>query len=133
MRAEAINPPQLPTPAGTISHGLLLRDAGLVLVSGQVSWNAERELIGAGDLAAQYAKANENVDAVLKAAGTSRDKIVKETIYLVGYTPDRAPEVLGLLAKSRRGAAPSPTSTIVGVSSLFGEGFLVEIEVVATV
>lgn len=128
---EPINPPELPA-SQLISQAVVLRDLRLVFVSGQLPWNAQRELVGRGDLAAQYAKANENVDAVLRAAGTSRANIVKETIYIVGYTPDRAPKVLELLAASRQGRPGVPASTIVGVSSLVGEGVLVEIEAVAT-
>lgn len=71
------------------------------------------------------------MDAVLRAAGTDRSHLVKETIYLVAYTPDRSAEVLALFANSRAGHTAAPTSTIVGVSSLFGAGYLVEIEAIA--
>jgi len=131
MDVIALNPAELPPLTGLISHGIAVPAAGLVYTSGQVAWDAAGELVHPGDLAGQFVKAYENVDLVLKAAGTTRDKIVKETIYLVGYTTDRAQELVGLLAAARQGHPVPPASTAVGVETLYADGFLVEIETVA--
>ncbi|PXY23355.1 hypothetical protein BAY59_27130 [Prauserella coralliicola] len=131
MTIVAVDPPELPA-STLISHGVVIRELGLVFVSGQLSWNAERQLIGKGDLSVQFRTASANVDAVLRAAGTSRAHLVKETIYVVGYCPDLTPEVLRLVQETRRAGRVAPASTIVGVDSLVGADFLVEIEAVAT-
>ena len=131
MSVVAVNPAELPPLTGLISHGVVVPGAGLVFTSGQVAWDSAGVVVCAGDLAGQFAKAYENVDLVLRAAGTSRDRVVKETIYLVGYTTDRAEELVGLLAEARQGHAVPPASTAVGVQSLYADGFLVEIETVA--
>ena len=81
----ALNPASLPAYTA-ISHGTCVRAAGLVFTSGQVAWDAQGEVVG-DDLATQYAQVWANLDAVLEEAGTSRRQVVKETIYLVGYTP----------------------------------------------
>lgn len=127
----ALNPTGLPKLPGVISHGVALAQLGLVYTSGQVAWDENGELVGRGDLAAQFTKAYQNVDLVLAAAGSARDRIVKETIYVVGYRTENADELVGLIAASRTSTAP-PASTCVGVETLYAEGFLVEIEVVAT-
>src|ERR1700754_3828232 len=114
-----LNPPELPPLASVISHGVLLPQAGLVYTSGQVAWDATGALVGEGDLGAQFAKAYENIDIVLAAAGTTRAKIIKETIFLVGYTPDRAEYLVGLIAAARGETPRPPASTCVGVETLY--------------
>lgn len=133
MDIEPINPSGLPTLTGVISHGVKLPQAGLVYTSGQVAWDADGNLVGGDDLAAQFQRAYDNVEIVLRAAGSSREKIVKETIFLVGYTTDRAEALVGLLVGARKGHPAPPASTAVGVETLFAPGFLVEIEAVAVI
>ena len=128
----ALNPAELPPLTGVISHGLALPDLGLIYTSGQVAWDAKGELVGRDDLAAQFTKAYENIDAVLAAGGSSRSKIIKETIHLVGYNPDNSAALISLIAGCRGAGQTPPASTCVGVETLFAEGYLVEIEVVAT-
>ncbi|WP_406118456.1 RidA family protein [Streptomyces sp. NBC_00989] len=128
----ALNPPELPPLTGVISHGLAVPDLGLIYTSGQVAWDAKGELVGRDDLAAQFTKAYENIDSVLAAGGSSRSGIIKETIYLVGYDTDNAEQLIGLIAGCRGAGQTPPASTCVGVETLFAEGYLVEIEVVAT-
>jgi len=128
----ALNPAELPPLTGVISHGLAVPDLGLVYTSGQVAWDAKGELVGRDDLAAQFTKAYENIDTVLAAGGSSRSRIIKETIYLVGYDTDNAEQLIGLIAGCRGAGQTPPASTCVGVETLFAEGYLVEIEVVAT-
>ncbi|MFI6542772.1 RidA family protein [Streptomyces prunicolor] len=128
----ALNPAELPPLTGVISHGLAIPDLGLIYTSGQVAWDAKGELVGRDDLAAQFTKAYENIDIVLAAGGSSRGKIIKETIHLVGYNTDNAEQLIGLIAGCRGPGQTPPASTCVGVETLFAEGYLVEIEVVAT-
>lgn len=127
-----INPPGLPPLPGLISHGVVVPGAGLVFTAGQAAWDETMQVVGRDDLAVQFALAYENVDRVLEAAGTSRRNVVKETIYLVGYSPDDAERMIGLIAAARGEDPVPPASTMVGVETLYAEGFLVEIEVVAT-
>lgn len=128
----ALNPAELPPLTGVISHGLAVPDLGLVYTSGQVAWDAKGELVGRDDLAAQFTKAYENIDAVLAAGGSDRGRIIKETIHLVGYDTDNSAELIALIAGCRGTGQTPPASTCVGVETLFAEGYLVEIEVVAT-
>lgn len=132
MSVSCINPPELPPLPGVLSHAVAVPELGLVYTSGQVAWDKDGELVGGDDLAAQFEKAYDNVELALRAAGSSREKIIKETIYIAGYTTDRAAELVGMIAAARKGTPTPPASTAVGVTSLYTDGFLVEIEVVAT-
>lgn len=132
MEIVALNPPELPTLTGVISHGVKLPAAGLIYTSGQVAWDADGKVVG-DDLATQFRKTYENIDLVLAAGGSSRDKIVKETIFLAGYSTDQAEALVGQLVEARAGHPTPPASTAVGVQTLYTDGFLVEIEVVAVI
>jgi glucose/arabinose dehydrogenase len=59
---------------------------------------------------------------LLEAAGTSRAKVINETIYLVGYEPEKASELIGALTAARPAGSIPPASTVVGVRTLFAEG-----------
>ncbi|WP_431923112.1 RidA family protein [Amycolatopsis tucumanensis] len=100
----------------------------LVFLSGQVAWNAEGELVGEGDHGAQAEQIVRNIDIALAAAGTSREHLVKHTIYVAGYRPELAEAIL---APMRAGVTTRSASTLVGVQTLFDPRYLVEIDAVA--
>ncbi len=54
----------------------------LVFVSGQIPLDPATGEVIAGDVAAQTRRVLHNVQAVLEAAGTSLDRVVKTTIFL---------------------------------------------------
>ncbi|WP_075123380.1 RidA family protein [Pseudomonas aeruginosa] len=126
----AINPKGLPNLSVVISHGVVVKDAGLVYTSGQLAWDKNGDLVP-GDLGAQFKLAYENIDLVLHEAGTSRANVVNETIYLAGYSPDNAAELIKAISVARPPGSLPPSSVAVGVESLFAPGFLVEVQVVA--
>lgn len=127
---RAINPAKLPKLSSVISHGVVVERAGLVYTSGQLAWNENGDLIP-GSLVEQFKRAYENIDLVLKEAGTSRANVINETIYMVGYTPEKAGELVGAIAAARLPGQMPPSSVAVGVETLFAPGFLVEVQVVA--
>lgn len=133
MKSEirAVNPANLPKLSSVISHGVVVERAGLVYTSGQLAWNENGDLVP-GSLVEQFKLAYENVDVVLKEAGTSRANVINETIYLVGYTPEKAGDLMAAISAARLPGGTPPASVAVGVETLFAPGFLVEIQVVAT-
>lgn len=106
-----------------------VRSGDLVLVSGQVALDANGELVGENDAAAQAAQALANVEAALAAAGATRTDLLKLTCFLVD--PDDYPAYAA--AKSARFAEIAPASTCVVVSALLDPRFLLEVEAVAIV
>jgi len=100
----------------------------LVFLSGQASINQQREIVGIGDIDAQITQAMANVERALAAAGSGIDRIFKITIYLTDMAYfDRV-----LAMRKQYFAAPWPSDTTVGVTSLALEGLLVELDVIAT-
>jgi 2-iminobutanoate/2-iminopropanoate deaminase len=55
---------------------------GLVFVSGQVPFDPQKMQIVEGDIKVQTAQVLANVKAILEAAGTSPDRVVKATVFL---------------------------------------------------
>lgn len=100
---------------------------GFVFCSGQIALDpATGELAGGDDVAAQARQVMENLRAVLEAAGSSLDRVVRTTIYLADLGDfARVNDVYG----SCFGADP-PARATVGVAAL-PRGALVEIDAVA--
>lgn len=72
--------PNIPKPAGHYSAGVV--HDGLVYVSGQLPLDLETREPFTGDIERQTELAIRNVEAVLKEAGTSLDKVLQMTIYV---------------------------------------------------
>ena len=58
------------------------RVGDLVITSGQAALSPEGDIVGTGDFEAQAAQTFSNLQAVLEAAGSSLDQVIKVTIYL---------------------------------------------------
>lgn len=100
-----------------------------VFVSGQVSTDADGELVGAGDAGAQSEQCFKNVEAALTAAGAGWDDVAKITCFLVNAADYPA------YAAARQMLFPQhgPASSTVIVSALVRPEYLVEIEAYAVV
>lgn len=128
---QQVRSADLPDLGSVASQGLYLPALGIIVVSGQVAWDAEGRLDADLTISAQFERAYRNVDLLLREVGVGRESIVKETVYIVGVGSGDPAALAGLLEGSRGGSSTPPVSTIVGVESLFAPEFLVEIEVMA--
>lgn len=72
--------PDAPAPAGHYSQAIVYN--GLVYVAGQLPINPFSTEKVAGDIEQQTTQVLQNLDAVLKAAGSNRDLVLKVTIYV---------------------------------------------------
>lgn len=77
---EQISPKGSPPPAGPYSPAI--RANGLVFVSGQGPVVPETGEVLRGPIADQVHRVMQNIQIILRAAGTSMEKVVKTTIYL---------------------------------------------------
>lgn len=132
MPVEKLNPPTLPTPQG-FAHVSVASGGRLVFLAGQVSQNAEGELVGAGDLGAQAEQALVNVAAGLEAAGATLDDVAKITLYLVDWDDSKMDALMAGYGRAaqRLGSAPIVPVTLVPVPRLFADGYLIEVDVTA--
>jgi 2-iminobutanoate/2-iminopropanoate deaminase len=133
MPKEHINPPSLfPSQDYGFSQVVVASGKRTIYLSGQTAWDAERNLVGGADLAAQARQAFRNVQVAVEAGGGRIEDVVSLRIYVVGYTPEDTQAVGNALRECFRGPA-LPTTTWIGVVSLADPGFLIEVEAVAVI
>jgi enamine deaminase RidA (YjgF/YER057c/UK114 family) len=84
-------------------------------------------------IAQQVEQCSLNVAKALAAAGGSFDDVAKPTYYVVGWTPDKIPELLDEIARAagKLGTTAKPPATLIGVAALDVPEHLVEIEATA--
>ena len=103
-----------------------IRAGGFVFVSGQVALDPANGNVVQGDVAVQTERVLKNLQAILKAAGTTLEKVVRATVFLKNMNDFAAMnEVYGKFWK----AAPPARSTV-EVARL-PKDVLVEIDVIA--
>lgn len=131
MDKQFLNPPNISKPTG-YTHVVAAQGSRLIFIAGQVALDAQGQLVGAGDFAAQAKQVYENLSRALAAVGASFEDVVKLNTYSVNYSPELRP----ILAEVRRqyvNMDRPPASTLVGVQALAAPEFLIEIEAVAVV
>jgi enamine deaminase RidA (YjgF/YER057c/UK114 family) len=99
----------------------------LVVTAGAVPLDADGELVGRGDHAAQARQVLENLEAQLAAAGAVPADVLKTTVYVVG--PREALTAVWAVVQDSPFAPAA--STLLGVTVLGYEDQLVEIEAIA--
>ena len=77
---ERISTGQAPAAIGPYSQGI--RAAGLVITSGQLPIDPATGAFAGAGIAEQTRQSLKNVQAVLEAAGSSLDKVLKTTVFL---------------------------------------------------
>lgn len=103
-----------------------IRAAGLIFTSGQIAIDPATSQIVAGDVSAQTERVLKNVSAILRASGSSLDKVVRCTVFLKDISDFAAMnEVYGHYFKQ----AP-PSRSTVEVARL-PKDVLVEIDAIA--
>jgi 2-iminobutanoate/2-iminopropanoate deaminase len=104
-----------------------IRSNGFVFVSGQVAIDPANQQVIQGDVAAQTERVMKNLSAILDAAGSGLEQVVKSTVFLKNMGDFGAMnEVYGRYFSS----APPARSTV-EVARL-PKDVLVEIDVIAT-
>ena len=106
-----------------------VRVGDLLFISGCVPTDADGNVVGGDDVAAQARKVFENIGAILAAAGAGFGDVAKVTVYLtdVDDRPAINPVRQEVFGRAR------PASTLVEVSRLAIPGIKIEIEAIARV
>ena len=123
MPKRVVNGHLLYTPVVTVVPGRL------VFVSGILSRNANGEIVGRGDMAAQIAQVFENIKTALAAAGATMEDVVKRQT----FTTDIDAYFANIDARMAHGGDHRSTSTTVEVRRLSHPDFLIEVEVMAVI
>ncbi len=121
---QAVSTPSAPQAVGPYSQAI--RAGSLLFVSGQIPIDPATGQVIAGDAAAQTRRVMENIGEILKAAGTSFDKVVRTTVYLADIAEFAAMnEVYGQFF-----SAPGPARSTIQAARLPRDA-KVEIDVIA--
>ena len=120
------NPADVAPPTSNFSHGVeVAAGQRLLFISGQVGAAPDGKVLEG--IEAQTEQVWKNVFAVLKAAGMSKDNLLKITTFVLreeDLAPSRA-------IRQRVIGDPGPASTLVLVKALANPAYLIEIEAIA--
>lgn len=128
-RIELHNPPSLMKPVG-YSHAAETRGGRVLFLAGQVAKNRDGQVVGKGDLIAQFRQVCENLKTLVTASGGQLTDVVKLTIYVLDADEfKRQGKPIGVVYREYFGKH-FPAMTLVGVRDLYdaAEGCLIEID-----
>jgi len=126
MHKEAVRTEAAPAPFQGAPYSQAIKAGGLVFVSGQLALQASADGLAGDGIAEQTEQVFANLRAILDAAGSGLDRIVKTTVYLRDL--DDFQEMNDVYRKYV-GELP-PARATVEVSAL-PSGALVEIDAIA--
>ncbi len=113
------------------SNGIVARGE-LLFIAGQVGWDAQEKMVSDA-FVPQFAKAIENVRAVLAAAGARPEHLARVTVYVTDKDAYER-EAASVGREWRRVLGRTyPAMTLVEVSRLLEKGALVEVEATAVI
>ncbi len=124
MNREVISTDAAPKAIGPYEQGI--RANGFVFTAGQIALDPSTGNLTEGDISAQTRQVLENLKEVLKAGGSSLDRVVKATIYLKNMAD--FPVVNKVYAEYL--GSSKPARSTVAVAEL-PKGALIEIDLVA--
>ena len=129
LQIDAVNPWKWQDQFG-FSQGALVSGAQRVLYcAGQTSVDADGHPLHPQDMSAQLARAFDNLETVLRAAGMTLGNVVRLNYYVTNvpaYLKSSAD-----LAQRLAAAGCKPPGTLLGVAALFHPDIVVEIEATA--
>ncbi|HEX2690143.1 MAG TPA: RidA family protein [Kofleriaceae bacterium] len=130
MSSQEVSVPGWPAPRG-YANGRIGQGRA-VHVAGQVGWD-ERGAFASRELVPQFARALDNVIAVVRAAGGTPEDLARMTVYVTDIAAYRgAQRALGAAWRERLGKH-FPAMALVGVTALVEPEAVVEIEATAYV
>jgi reactive intermediate/imine deaminase len=126
-QVKRTNPPTLSAPTGYTHIVEVTGPNKTIYISGQIAYDKEGKLVGAGDMQAQAEQVFKNLEAALTAAGAKFSDVVKMNSYITDMS--RIQAVRDVRARYFKDSLPA--STFVQVAGLVRPDLLLEIEVVA--
>jgi 2-iminobutanoate/2-iminopropanoate deaminase len=127
MTHKPVHAPNLPKPAGPYSPGMGFER--LVFVSGQGATDPATGNLAADDIERQTAQVLNNVEAILTAAGSSLQHVLRCGVFLIDMSEFQ--KMNGVYM--RMFGDHRPARTTVQVAGLPGAGLRVEIDAIAYV
>src|SRR5262249_24497378 len=113
-QVKRTNPPTLSKPTGYTHVVEVTGPAKTIYISGQIAFDNDGKLVGAGDMKAQAEQVFKNLESALTAAGATFTDVVKMNSYITDMS--KAQAVREVRAKYFNDIAPA--STFVQVKAL---------------
>jgi len=123
------NPPTLSKPTGYTHVVETVGAVKTIYISGQIAYDANGNVVGAGDMKAQAEQVLKNLDTALKSAGATFADVVKMNSYITDMSKVQAVRDV----RARYFVDTAPASTFVEVKGLVRPELMLEIEVIAAV
>ncbi len=132
-RSQRVNPPDLARPSG-FSHAVVAQPGcRIVFLAGQTAMNSEGQIIGAGDVVAQFEQALGNLLTALRAAGGEPEHLTSLTIYAVDLADYKSHgREIGAVWRRLIGT-DYPAMAGIGIARLWDDAALVEIQGMAAI
>lgn len=125
MTHRPVHVPNLPKPVGPYSPGMIFER--LVFVSGQGATDPATGQLAGTDVARQTEQCLKNVQAILEAAGSSLQHVLRCGVFLIDMNEfSQMNAVYARMFGDHR-----PARTTIQAAALPGQGLLVEIDCVA--
>jgi enamine deaminase RidA (YjgF/YER057c/UK114 family) len=127
---RVINPKSLVVPSG-YSHGIESAGGRTIYLAGQVAFDQQGQIVGAGDIVKQFDRALANLQETVRAARAEMTDIVRLLIFVSDKNAyrDNLKEI-GKVYRQYFGKH-FPAMSLVEVSALFEDDAMIEIEGIA--
>jgi len=125
MELQAVKTEQAPIPRGPYNQAVRVGDT--IYVAGQMAIDPATNALVEGDAAAQARQVFENIKAIVEAAGSSLDRVVKTTIFLADV--DDFAAINAVYAEYFTGTLPARST--VAVAALPGGGAKLQVDAIA--
>jgi enamine deaminase RidA (YjgF/YER057c/UK114 family) len=135
VAVQPLNPSTLAAPVMNLYSQVAVAapSSRLVAIAGQVSLDADGDLVGPGDIAAQAEQAFRNLRAALEAVGGRPTDLIKYTIHVVDSTPALIEPVFDAAKRAFGNEFPLVPSTWIGVAALALPEWLIEVDGLAAI
>src|SRR6266542_4337072 len=112
MPKQIVTSPEVVEGKGPYSQ--CTRVGNTLYIAGQVAWDKNGQIVGAGDVAAQARRCFQGIKALVEAGGGTMDDVVKVNMYLTRIADSAAVRPV----RESFFRAPYPAWTTVAVSAL---------------
>ena len=134
IERTAINPSTIAKLLGAYSQAVRIKAQELVFIAGQVAVDKESKLVGKGDVGAQTTRVFENIGLILQSLGATFSNVVELTIFLVGReTVEPYRDARADIYEKIFPNGDYPATTLLVISGLVHQDYLVEIKAVAAI
>jgi enamine deaminase RidA (YjgF/YER057c/UK114 family) len=131
MQKAHLNPDVVANPGGLYSQLVKVDvgDATFLYLAGQVGEDKDGKVVGEDDMAAQAEQIYKNIAAILATEGAGLSDIVRATTYIA----DMSERSVVSAIRKRLFPVNPPATSLVEVSALAGDQWLIEVEVTAVI